>query len=66
MMRIISNKIQCNICKDIIESEWVHDFKMCSCGNCGVDGGKDYCKRIGNNYTELSEFEEEDVSKRFY
>ena len=56
MERIICNKIQCVHCKEIIESYSEHDFKMCQCGACGVDGGHDYLKRIGNpeDYVELS------------
>ncbi len=44
-MMIISNKIKCKFCGDIIESKNVHDFKFCSCGKCAVDGGHDYLKR---------------------
>ena len=39
------NAIRCKRCGDIIESRHVHDFKWCSCGQCAVDGGKDYPKR---------------------
>lgn len=42
---IISNKIKCKFCGDIIESKNLHDFKFCSCGKCAVDGGHDYLKR---------------------
>ena len=58
--KIISNKIQCNNCKDIIESNSINDFKYCSCGLVGIDGGHEYLKRIGNeeDYIELSEIEE--------
>lgn len=54
---IISNKIKCKKCGDIIESKSKNDYKKCSCGAVAVDGGKDYLKRIGNeeNYEELSE-----------
>lgn len=54
---IISNKIKCKKCGDIIESKSINDYKKCSCGAVAVDGGKDYLKRIGNeeNYEELSE-----------
>ena len=54
---ILHNRIKCRICGDIIESTTVHDFKMCSCGACGVDGGHDYLRRIGdmNNWQEISE-----------
>lgn len=51
---IISNKIKCKKCGDIIESKSTNDYKRCSCG--AVNGGKDYLKRIGNDedYEELS------------
>lgn len=54
---IISNKIKCKKCGDIIESKSTNDYKKCSCGAVAVDGGKDYLKRMGNeeNYKELSE-----------
>lgn len=48
--RIIENKIQCNICKDIIESKYTHDFKWCECGNVAIDGGKEYMKRCSKKY----------------
>lgn len=53
---IISNKIKCKKCRDIIESKSTNDYKKCSCGAVAVDGGKDYLKRIGNenDYEELS------------
>lgn len=54
---IISNKIKCKKCGDIIESKSINDYKKCSCGAVAVDGGKDYLKRMGDeeNYEELSE-----------
>lgn len=48
---IISNKIKCKFCEDIIESKNRHDFKFCSCGRCAVDGGHDYLKR---SYSEIN------------
>lgn len=53
---IISNKIKCKKCGDIIESKSTNDLKSCSCGAAAVDGGTEYLKRIGNenNYIELS------------
>ena len=53
---IISNKIKCKKCGDIIESKSTNDYKRCSCGAVAVDGGKDYLKRIGKeeDYIELS------------
>lgn len=55
-MIIAENKIKCNKCGDIIESTNRHDYKMCSRGSVGVDGGHDYLRRIGDkeNFTELS------------
>lgn len=49
---IISNKIKCKKCGNIIESKSTNDYKRCFCGIAAVDGGKDYLKRIGNE--ELS------------
>ena len=56
-MSIKTNKVQCLICGDIIESVNRHDFKWCSCKNVAVDGGLDYLKRLykTENYKELSE-----------
>ena len=53
---IISNKIKCKKCGDVIESKTNNDLKRCSCGTVAVDGGKEYLKRIGNeeDYEELS------------
>lgn len=55
-MKILSNKIQCKHCNKVIESITPHDFKMCKCGKVGVDGGKDYLRRIGNkeDFIELA------------
>ena len=60
MKRVIkTNKIQCNLCLDIIESPNTHKMQFCKCGKCAVDGGKEYLRRIGNEgtFTELSEYE---------
>ena len=54
---IISNKIKCKKCGDIIESKSTNDYRRCSCGAVAGDGGKDYLKRIGNDedYIDISE-----------
>ena len=36
---IISNKIKCKKCGNIIESRSTNDYKRCSCGAVAVDGG---------------------------
>ena len=60
------NKIKCNECEKIIESKHKHDFVVCDCyiesggyEGCAVDGGKSYLRRLGNNYTDLSEVVDE-------
>lgn len=57
MERILKNCIQCKLCGDVIESKSVHDFKICSCGACGVDGGLEYIRRMADSrdsYIEMS------------
>lgn len=53
---IISNKIKCKKCGDVIESKSTNDLKRCSCGAVAVDDGKEYLKRLSNekDYEELS------------
>jgi hypothetical protein len=54
---IITNRAQCRLCKQIIESYHRHDFKWCKCGEIYVDGGKNYIRRGArdlNNIIELS------------
>ena len=64
MINIKRNRIKCNHCGDIIESEYVHDFKSCSCGKVSVDGGCRYLKRSftdsPDDYTEMSEIQYND------
>lgn len=62
---ILSNKIQCNCCGDIIESKHRHDFVTCSCGKCSTDGGTSYIRRIGLDYTDLSEVTSENEEDWF-
>lgn len=54
---IIRNAIRCELCGDVIESVNRHDFVICSCGACAVDGGHDYLRRSSKSpslYTDLS------------
>lgn len=60
MKKLVRNAIRCKLCGDVIESNSVHDFKMCKCGACYIDGGLEY-QRIGGNYgnwENLSEFDD--------
>ena len=41
MNKIITNKIRCRKCGDVIESKYTHDFRFCKCGAVAVDGGKE-------------------------
>jgi hypothetical protein len=66
MMNIQINKIQCNDCKEVIESTHRHHFVGCRCYNESagldgvyIDGGRDYLRRGGMNYTDLSEYEDD-------
>ena len=50
--------IQCKKCLDTVESKHRHDFKQCSCGLVGVDGGISSGNRI---LGELSDMEDRSV-----
>lgn len=52
MKKLIRNAIRCKKCDDVIESKSVHDFQVCSCKACFVDGGLEYC-RIGGNPEDI-------------
>ncbi|MBQ2326509.1 MAG: hypothetical protein II376_03045 [Clostridia bacterium] len=62
-MKIIKNAIRCNLCGDEIESTSRHEYVMCSCGACAVDGGFDYLRRSFKTkdcFTELSVVEHDE------
>lgn len=65
--RIIVNKIKCNLCGDVIESKYTHDYKVCSCGSVSVDGGLEYLRRgyktSPEDFEELSETIEDELSE---
>lgn len=54
----IQNEIECVKCGERIYSAYRHDFKVCSCGLVGVDGGLSYLRRLGNrsDYIEHSTY----------
>lgn len=60
MKKILVNKVRCNKCGDVIESETRHDFKWCKCKSVAVDGGHDYLKRVSvpGSWEDLSEVSE--------
>ena len=45
--------IYCKKCKDTIESKSEHDFKYCSCGMVGIDGGISDGNRILGNVKDM-------------
>ena len=52
------NRAKCLKCGDIIQSNNLHAFVTCKCGNLSVDGGSWYAKRFvkeENSFEELSE-----------
>lgn len=51
-------KVQCNKCKQIIQSKSVHDFVRCSCKAIFVDGGAEYL-RLGGELADITIIEEE-------
>lgn len=64
---LVYSALQCKLCKDVIESCFQHDFKMCSCHSIGLDSGIDtgYRRIIGNkeNIEDLSVYSDEEHSK---
>lgn len=61
MEKVKKNCAKCLICGDVLVSDWVHDFRTCSCGNLSVDGGLEYIRRCCNGgreaFQELSDVE---------
>ena len=56
-MKVLTNKIRCNLCGEEVESTAQHDYVKCGCGACAVDGGRAYLRRTFRErgcYTELS------------
>ena len=63
---IKTNKAQCKLCSEIIESKHRHHYVRCICGEISVDGGKDYLRRGAKdfkNFIDLSEEVEDGSSK---
>jgi hypothetical protein len=47
------NAVHCKLCKDTIQSNHPHDFKVCACGSVGVDGGIKPGNRIIGNLENI-------------
>jgi len=52
MRQIVYNAVRCLKCNETIESNHVHDYKHCSCGNAMVDGGMSY-ERYGGEHNTI-------------
>jgi len=49
--------LQCNICKDVIQSQYRKHFAACRCGETFTDGGDDYARfSTGEHAIFLKEF----------
>ena len=35
----VRHALYCKLCKDTLQSNHTRDFKMCTCGSIGIDGG---------------------------
>ncbi len=56
-MRILSNKAQCKLCGDVVESNIdAKQYLYCKCNAIAVSGGYEAIMRLGhhNNILELS------------
>ncbi len=42
---VLRHSLRCLHCGDELESTWGGDFKWCSCGACGIDGGRELLRR---------------------
>ena len=60
--KIIRNRCQCNVCKDIIESKHRHDFVQCKCGRIFTDGGTDYVRRGCMEVSDIIDLTEYETS----
>lgn len=58
MKIVLKNSVICNKCSQEIESKHRHDFVSCKCGNVAIDGGHDYKKVMGSDYTDNSIYDD--------
>jgi tRNA(Ile2) C34 agmatinyltransferase TiaS len=60
--KILHNRAKCLECGEVVESTHRHDFRWCKCHKMAVDGGRDYIRRLAEDFSkveELSEYEDE-------
>uniref|UniRef100_A0A6C0I7P8 DUF7695 domain-containing protein n=1 Tax=viral metagenome TaxID=1070528 RepID=A0A6C0I7P8_9ZZZZ len=51
----VRHAVFCKKCKQTIESKHIHDFKYCSCGAVGIDGGISSGNRILGNPSDIED-----------
>ncbi len=51
----VRHAVFCKKCKQTIESNHLHDFKYCSCGAVGIDGGISSGNRILGNPSDIED-----------
>ena len=61
----MGERIRCRKCGDILQSKYRHDFQMCKCGSCYIDGGNDYC-RVGGKKEDIEWIDRKDKKKVKY
>ena len=58
----MGERIKCKKCGDILQSKYRHDFQMCKCGSCYIDGGDDYC-RVGGKKEDIEWLDRKEKNK---
>lgn len=61
----MGERIRCRKCGDILQSKYRHDFQMCKCGSCYIDGGDDYC-RVGGEKEDIEWIDRNDKKQFKY
>ena len=61
----MGERIKCKKCVDILQSKYRHDFQMCKCGSCYIDGGDDYC-RVGGEKEDIEWIDRNDKKQFKY
>lgn len=59
----MGERIKCKKCGDILQSKYRHDFQMCKCGSCYIDGGDDYC-RVGGKKENIEWLDRKEKNKK--
>src|SRR6185503_11500514 len=55
------NRAKCLKCDTIVESLLPADLQMCKCGNCGVEGGTEAYKLIGEDLSKIVRLEDDNT-----